>query len=99
MEDRCNFAPRLQEVLTKHGCIIKVRLGVPDICEAKGLTILVVEGDDSAQEDLLTELRGVPGAAISSINLPTWWHSLPDTIRVTQAGSFAGPFGAPQESF
>ncbi|MGE5484062.1 MAG: hypothetical protein ACM3X4_03465 [Ignavibacteriales bacterium] len=70
MNDRCNHAPQLQEVLTRHGCVIKVRLGVPDMCEGKGLILLVVEGDDNVRGDLLSELRGVPDTTVSSIDLP-----------------------------
>lgn len=69
MEDRCNFAPKLQEVLTKYGCEIKVRLGVPDVCEPKGLILLVVQADEQTREKILPDLRGVPGTAVKAMSL------------------------------
>jgi len=72
MDDRNHHAPRLQEVLTSHGCNIKVRLGVPDMCDGKGLILLVVEGEEGDREALLSEIRGVPSARVSSIDLPPY---------------------------
>ena len=41
LEGRNRFAPNLQEILTKHGCIISMRLGLhetsKDLCADRGL--------------------------------------------------------------
>lgn len=62
IEDRDNDAVRVQELLTKHGCIIKTRLGLHEaagtMCSSKGLIILeFVSGSDSEVTELESELN------------------------------------------
>ncbi|HSV32414.1 MAG TPA: hypothetical protein VLH40_10425 [Atribacteraceae bacterium] len=44
IEARSNQAPKVQEALTKHGCVIRTRLGIhevsTDFCSEDGLVIL-----------------------------------------------------------
>ena len=61
---RSKKAPEMQEVLTKHGCIIKVRLGLHeagDACSEEGLIILQLCGSKEAIKALEEELNGLEG--------------------------------------
>lgn len=45
---RSESAPKVQEVLTRHGCIIVARLGVHELsCQQEGLVVLVVCGTEA----------------------------------------------------
>ena len=62
IEDRDSDAVRVQELLTKHGCIIKTRLGLHEaagiMCSSKGLIILeFVSGSDNEVSELEAELN------------------------------------------
>lgn len=62
LEKRTEDAPMVQEILTKHGCIIKVRLGIHEIegCINKGLIILIVQGSENDVVNLNNELNAQP---------------------------------------
>ncbi len=59
--DREAEASKVQELLTKHGCIIKTRLGLHEagnLCSSKGLVILeFIAGKDEEVEALKKELK------------------------------------------
>jgi hypothetical protein len=58
---RSNQALRVQEILTRHGCAIKTRLGLhevsPDYCAEDGLVILELTGKKEEVEKLKQELE------------------------------------------
>lgn len=58
-------AVRLQEVLTKHGCEIALRVGVHehtgDACSNEGLIILQIRPDSKAVETLVADLKKIGG--------------------------------------
>ena len=62
---RVSKAPKLQEVLTEYGCIIKMRLGLHeagDACSNEGMIILQLHNDSDEIHKLtkaLKELEGV----------------------------------------
>jgi metal-responsive CopG/Arc/MetJ family transcriptional regulator len=62
LERRNEEAPSFQEILTRHGCIIKIRLGVHEIegCANKGLIILVVRGSKEEVDNLVNDLKNEP---------------------------------------
>ncbi len=65
--DREHEALKVQELLTKHGCIIKTRLGLHEsgegLCSSKGLVILEFlpnkEDEIAAMESELSKLESV----------------------------------------
>lgn len=66
LEARNRFAPNLQEILTKHGCIISMRLGLheasKDLCAERGLILLQLcakEEEISALKDDLSKIEGI----------------------------------------
>lgn len=56
-------AVKFQEVLTKHGCNIALRLGLHEMsgteCSNEGLIILQVKPDGQAVESLVADLRAI----------------------------------------
>jgi len=68
---RSKKAPTVQEVLTKHGYCIKMRLGLHDagdFCSEEGLVLLQLVGDKSdikALEDELNDIEGVKAKTMS----------------------------------
>lgn len=50
VDNRLHDAPKLQEILTKHGCLIKTRLGIheagSDSCSNQGLIILHMQAKE-----------------------------------------------------
>jgi hypothetical protein len=66
LESRNRFAPDLQEILTKHGCIISMRLGLhetsKDLCAERGLILLQLcakEEEISALKEDLSKIEGI----------------------------------------
>jgi ribose 5-phosphate isomerase len=66
IQNREELAVKVQGLLTKHGCVIKTRLGLHEtgnFCSPSGLIILEFAPDDSGEyatlENELNELEGV----------------------------------------
>lgn len=69
---RSKKAPDVQEVLTKHGCIIKMRLGLHetgDVCSEEGLVILQVRGEEDEINALEADLNLVEGVKAKTISI------------------------------
>jgi len=60
---RTDDAAKLQEVLTRHGCVIKTRLGLHEVdgCREDGLVILHVCGAEQALADLVSDINAQSG--------------------------------------
>ncbi|HOH82811.1 MAG TPA: hypothetical protein PK707_02530 [Candidatus Syntrophosphaera thermopropionivorans] len=63
IDHRSTEAVKVQSVLTKYGCNIKVRLGLHevsnDFCSNDGLIVLEVEGEPQVLNDMLQELNSI----------------------------------------
>ncbi|HRY83925.1 MAG TPA: hypothetical protein P5533_04745 [Candidatus Cloacimonadota bacterium] len=61
IDHRSTEAGRVQQILTEHGCSIKVRLGLhevsKDFCANDGLVVLEVEGSDLGE--MLAKLNAI----------------------------------------
>lgn len=70
---RVEEAPRVQEVLTIYGCIIKTRLGLHDhvgeSCSNNGLVLLHVEGDEDRIKNLENDLNQLEDVTVSEMEL------------------------------
>lgn len=71
LEKRTEDAPDVQDVLTRNGCLIKVRLGVHDVkgCSDNGLILLVVEGDDQEVQTFISDLKQFPRVRVNHMDL------------------------------
>lgn len=65
VESRNKKAPKLQEVLTKHGCIIKTRLGLHEVaednCSQEGVIVLLLSGKDEEVDELKNDIGKIEG--------------------------------------
>lgn len=61
ISQRTDDAPKFQEVLTRHGCVIKIRLGLHEVddCREEGLVILHVCGAEIALEALVADINAL----------------------------------------
>lgn len=69
---RTQKAVNVQEVLTKHGCAIKVRLGLHEagnVCSDEGLVILQLVGEKEEIDALEKELNSLDGVTAKTIEL------------------------------
>lgn len=69
---RSKKAPEVQEVLTKHGCIIKMRLGLHEagnVCSEEGLVILQLSGEEEEIKALEKDLNNLDGVTAKTMNI------------------------------
>ncbi|WBW99542.1 hypothetical protein [Oceanirhabdus sp. W0125-5] len=68
---RTKAAPTVQEILTKHGCIIKTRLGLHEVsettCSQRGLVLLQLKQDAENIEQLKTDLTNIDGVTVNTM--------------------------------
>ncbi len=63
IDHRSSEATKVQDILTKYGCNIKVRLGLHEVskefCANDGLVILELEGNKEDNNEMLAALNAV----------------------------------------
>jgi metal-responsive CopG/Arc/MetJ family transcriptional regulator len=67
---RSKNAPEVQKILTKFGCMIKVRLGLHEagnVCSEEGLIILQLDGDSSQIKSFQEELNSMEGVRANTM--------------------------------
>jgi len=69
LDNRTDCAPRVQQKLTEHGCIIQTRLGIHEGCEDRGLILLNLCGSDDQVTGLEKDLNSIPGVRTRSMKL------------------------------
>ena len=73
IENRDSNAPDIQEILTKFGCLINLRIGyhekIKDACLNEGLVILELSDDKLEIEKLQKELKTIKGIRTQTITL------------------------------
>lgn len=71
IDHRTNKAPEVQEVLTKHGCIISARIGLHETnnCSDEGLIILQLCGGKGEIKALEEELNGFEGVKAKNMEI------------------------------
>ncbi|HTW91375.1 MAG TPA: hypothetical protein VMH22_06660 [bacterium] len=65
-------AVKVQEVLTKHGCIVNLRVGLHeagDVCADAGLVLLNLCGTDKEVAALKTELNKIRGVKAKTMKV------------------------------
>lgn len=70
---RVETAVKVQDVLTKYGCYIRVRLGLHDAaidsCSPHGLILLQLCGDDIPLKELQEELEAIAEVKVKHMTL------------------------------
>lgn len=73
IDSRNAHAPEVQEIFTKHGCIIKTRLGLhetsSDKCSTRGLIILQIQSNEKEIENLSADLQNISGVNIKHMTI------------------------------
>ncbi|MBO8159251.1 MAG: hypothetical protein H0Z36_06795 [Thermosyntropha sp.] len=73
VQNRSINAKEIQEILTKYGCIIKVRVGIPQVenssCTEEGLIMLQLCGTPEEVEELKDSLNALSGVKAEYIEL------------------------------
>jgi len=73
IDPRTAHAPQVQTVLTKHGCIIKTRIGLHEVqeesCTERGLILLHINSQSDEVQKLEDELKEVEGVAVKSMTI------------------------------
>jgi len=69
LDNRLEDAPDIQRVLTTHGCLFRVRLGLPGgpACSNQGLIVLVAEGSKEDLAAFLAELAQFPRVKVHHV--------------------------------
>jgi hypothetical protein len=69
---RQTHAVKVQEVLTRHGCDIMLRLGLHEAdaaCADDGLIVLQVKPEQSAVNSLVADLKAVDGVEVKAVSM------------------------------
>lgn len=71
LDKRNQDAPKFQEIITKHGCVIRTRLGIHEVegCTDNGLIILQLYGEDSAISQLAGDIDELPSAKATTMKV------------------------------
>ena len=71
--DRRKFAPKVQEVLTEFGCIIKMRIGlhegIENYCSNEGFIILNLNDDDKEINRFISKLENIESVRVKNIKV------------------------------
>lgn len=72
-ENRTETAVKVQDVLTKYGCHIRVRLGLNDSaidhCSNRGMILLQLCGEDLSVEDFERELTAISNVKVKYMSV------------------------------
>ncbi|HWR39053.1 MAG TPA: hypothetical protein VN611_06105 [Patescibacteria group bacterium] len=72
-EQRMETAVKVQDVLTRYGCYIRVRLGLHDSaineCSNTGIILLQLCGNDAPIQDIEKELAAIPNVRVKYMTL------------------------------
>lgn len=72
VDNRLHDAPKLQEILTKHGCLIKTRIGIHeagDKCSNQGLIILHMQSSQEEISNFENDIRSLEHVKIQYMKL------------------------------
>jgi metal-responsive CopG/Arc/MetJ family transcriptional regulator len=72
LDKRTSEAVKVQEILTKHGCIIKMRIGLHEagsLCSEEGLILLHLAGKKKEISDLARDLGKIKGVKTKSMEV------------------------------
>lgn len=71
LTSRNNTASKFQEVITKHGCKIKTRIGLHNVsdgvCSPNGIILLEVLGEDTDVNELEQDILAIEGAQVQKM--------------------------------
>ncbi len=73
VDHRTKAAVKVQEILTKNGCIISGRFGIHEVsdekCADEGLIILTLSGSKSEADAMAKTLKDVEGVKVNTMEI------------------------------
>ncbi len=72
LDQRSVEAAQFQNILTKNGCMIKMRLGLHEVdstCSEEGLIVLLLKGNESEIETLARDLKSIRGVKVNHMKI------------------------------
>ncbi|HAP31672.1 MAG TPA: hypothetical protein DCQ14_01260 [Firmicutes bacterium] len=71
LDHRSADAPDVQKILTTHGCLFKLRVGLPrgQGCTDEGLIILLAEGSEDELAAFHADLKQFPHVKVYSVSV------------------------------
>ncbi|GAB6098290.1 hypothetical protein JCM16358_01690 [Halanaerocella petrolearia] len=69
LDERGDFAPEMQEVLTKYGDNIKTRIGLHNYSDDQGLILLQFSGQSNALTEFEEEVNNIKSLSYKAMNL------------------------------
>lgn len=69
LDHRVDTAPRVQEVLTRHGDKILCRMGLPDPAKEDGIITLYMKASAEEAEEFSKELTAIGGVSVSYMRI------------------------------
>lgn len=69
LDHREDIAPKVQEVLTKHGDMILCRMGLPDPAKEDGIITLYMNTSAGRAEEFSRELTAIRGVSVSHMTI------------------------------
>jgi hypothetical protein len=71
LANRTSTSQKFQEIISKHGCQIKTRIGLHTVadnkCSIDGVILLEVIGNDEEVECLKADIETIPGAEVQKM--------------------------------
>lgn len=71
LNQRVGTAPKFQEIITKHGCNIKSRIGLHNVengkCSPSGVILLEVIGDDAEINEIEKDIKDLGSAELQKM--------------------------------
>jgi len=71
LTNRVSTSPAFQEIISKHGCSIKTRIGLhtvsDNVCSPDGVILLELYGDDEETAALEEAIKTIPGADVQKM--------------------------------
>lgn len=72
LANRTVTSPCFQEIISKHGCNIKTRIGLHTVtdnkCSMDGVILLEVIGSDEERENLKKDIQAIPDANVQEMS-------------------------------
>lgn len=68
VNDRSDSAPKVQEIITRHGTDILCRMGVPTQDKENGLITLVMDGPDASIQGLINDLQATQDVTVRTMS-------------------------------
>jgi len=68
VNDRSGSAPKVQEIITRHGTDILCRMGVPTQDKENGLITLVMDGPETSIQELISDLQATEDVVVQTMS-------------------------------